>query len=69
MGLKSKPLDQVRQSVPVHEVTREDVVRININVPESLRQRWKMAAVKERRPMTELIVESMSAYLDTHLSK
>lgn len=69
MGLKSKPLDQVRASVPVHEVTREDVVRININVPESLRQKWKMASVQEKRPMTDMIIEAMSVYLDTHLSK
>lgn len=69
MGLKSKPLDQVRTSVPVHEVTREDVVRININVPESLRQQWKMASVQARKPMTDMIIESMSIYLNTHLNK
>lgn len=69
MGLKSKPLDQVRASVPVHEVTREDVVRININVPESLRQQWKMASVQARKPMTDMIIESMSIYLNTHLNK
>ena len=69
MGLKSKPLDQVRESIPVDEVTREDVVRININVPESLRQRWKIAAVRAKRPMTDIIIDAMSLYLDTHVSK
>lgn len=69
MGLKSKPLDQVRASVPVHEVTREDVVRININVPESLRQQWKIASVQAKKPMTDMIIESMSIYLNTHMSK
>jgi hypothetical protein len=69
MGLKSKPLDQLRESIPVDEVTREDIVRININVPESLRQRWKIAAVQEKRPMTDIIIDAMSLYLDTHMSK
>ena len=69
MGLKSKPLDKVRASVPVHEVTREDVVRININVPESLRQQWKIASVQAKKPMTDMIIESMSIYLNTHMSK
>jgi len=69
MGLKSKPLDQVRASVPVHEVTREDVVRININVPESLRQKWKMASVQKKKPMTDMIIDAMSIYLNTHMSK
>ena len=69
MGRKSKPLDQVRASVPVHEVTREDVVRININVPESLRQQWKIASVKAKKPMTDMIIEAMSIYLNTHRCK
>ena len=69
MGLKSKQLDQLRESIPVDEVTKEDVVRINLNVPESLRQRWKIAAVHEKRPMTDIIVDAMSLYLDTHVSK
>ncbi len=69
MGLKSKSLDQVRASVPVHEVTREDTVRININVPESLRQHWKLASVRAKKPMTDMIIEAMSIYLNTHMSK
>jgi hypothetical protein len=69
MGLKSKPLSQVRADVPVHEVTKEDVVRINLNVPESLRQQWKIAAVKAKMPLTDMIIESMSIYLNTQMSK
>ena len=69
MGLKSKPLDQVRQSIPIDEVTREEVVRININVSESTRQRWKMAALNEKRPMTYIIIQAMGSYLNTHVSK
>ena len=68
MGLKSKPLSQVRPDVPVQQVTKEDVTRVNINVPSSVRQRWKMAAVKQDRPLTDLIVEAMSVYLSTHES-
>ncbi len=69
MGLKSKPLDQLRESIPVDEVTKEDIVRININVSESTRQRWKMAALNEKRPMTDIIIQAMGSYLNTHVSK
>jgi hypothetical protein len=69
MGLKSKPLDKVRSDVPVHEVTKEDVARINLNVPESMRQQWKIAAVHAKRPLTDMIIEAMSIYLNTHRSK
>jgi hypothetical protein len=64
--MKSKPLDQVRSDVPI---VKEEIVRVNINVPESVRQAWKIAAVKSKKPMTELIIDAMSAYLNTHMSK
>jgi hypothetical protein len=69
MGLKSKSLDLVRPSVPVHEVTKEDMVRINMNVPKSVRQNWKFAALERDLPMTDLIIEAMNTYLSKDISK
>lgn len=69
VGLKSKPLERVRKDVPIHDVTREDVGRVNINVPLSLRKRWKTAAVQADRSMSEMIIEAMNKYLDTQMSK
>ncbi len=69
VGLKSKPLERVRQDVPIQDVTREDVGRVNINVPLSLRKRWKTAAVQADRSMSEMIIEAMNKYLDTQMSK
>jgi hypothetical protein len=69
MGLKSKPLDKVRPDVPVDEVTRETIGRVNINVPLSVRKRWKTAAVQADRPMSDMIIEAMNAYLDTQLNR
>lgn len=63
MALKSKPLEQVRSDVPVHEVSREDMVRVNLLVPASLRKEWKSAALREDKTLTELITESMQARL------
>lgn len=69
MGLKSKPLDLVRKDVPVGEVTKEEMVRVNINVPDSTRQAWKMASVTAKKPVTDMIIEAMSKYLHTHKLK
>ena len=69
MALKSKPLDQVRSDVPVHEVTKEDVVRVNINVPASVRRHWKTFAAQNDKQITDLIIEAMSIYIPTHTSK
>ncbi len=66
MGLKSKPLEKVRDDVPVEAVTKEEVVRININVPASVRQRWKMVAVRQDIALTDLVVTAVSEYLNTH---
>lgn len=69
MALKSKPLDQVRADVPLEMVFKEEIGRININVPITLRKRWKTAAAQANRPMTDMIVEAMNIYLNTHMSK
>ena len=63
MALKSKPLSAVRADVPVHEVSREELVRINFQVPESVRHAWKGAALQERKTLTEVIIEQMSAWV------
>jgi hypothetical protein len=59
MALKSKPLEEVRPDVPVHEVSREDMVRVNLLVPASVRKQWKSAALSEDKTLTELILEAM----------
>jgi len=69
MALTSKPLDRVRPDVPVNEVSREDQVRINLNVPESVRKRWKMAAIEAGCSLSDLIIEAMDQHLDSRRKK
>ena len=69
VGLKSKSLDKVRDDVPVRDVTREAVGRININVPLSLRRQWKTAAAQADRTLSDIIIEAMSNYLKAPESK
>jgi hypothetical protein len=60
MGLKSKPLDQVRKDVPVHEVMKDELSRVNLVIPESTKRSWKQASLNSGRSMTDLIVEAMA---------
>ena len=69
MGLKSKPLSQVRADVPVADVSREELARINLNVPVSVRKAWKEAALREDTTLSELIIKAMSKHLNTQMSK
>lgn len=62
MSLKSKPLDQVRPLPAVTVLEQEAMVRINLNVPESVRHQWKMAALQQKLTLTELIIKEMSKY-------
>lgn len=64
VGLKSKPLDDVRSDVPVQAVTQEEVTRININVPLSTRKLWKTTAAQEDITLGELITNAMKMYLN-----
>ena len=63
MALKSKKLDEVRSSIPVDNVTQEQIVRINLNVPKSTRARRKSEAAGQGRPLAELIIDSVEAHL------
>ena len=63
MALKSKPLETVRKDVPVHEVVREDMVRINFLVPASVRKAWKTAALRADLTVTDLITLAVADYL------
>lgn len=65
MGLTSKPLEKVRPDVPTAEVVSEEVGRVNINVPVSVRTRWKIAAARANRPMSDMIIEAMNSYIET----
>ena len=65
MGLKSKPLSTVRQlgDVTLAEVSRAELVRINLNVPKPVRKQWKAAALRVDKTLTDIIIEAMDAYL------
>ena len=69
MGLKSKSLDAVRADVPVEEVTKSEVVRVNLNVPKNIRDNWKILAVQRDTDVTTMILDAMSIYTNTHKSK
>ncbi|MET3109335.1 hypothetical protein AAKU58_004187 [Oxalobacteraceae bacterium GrIS 1.18] len=62
MSLKSKPLSNVRDLPAVSVLMEEEQVRINLNVAKSLRNKWKSAALKREKTMTELILEAMKIY-------
>lgn len=62
MALKSKPLDQVRPTVPVAAAAQEEMVRVNLNVPKSTRTAWKAAALRQGMTLGELVNEAMSKY-------
>ncbi|GEM_PF-2530607 len=62
MSLKSKSLSNVRDLPAVSVLTEEDQVRINLNVSKSIRNKWKAAALKREKTMTELVLESMKIY-------
>ena len=61
MALKSKPLESVREDVPVREVTQEEMVRVNILVPASVRRTWKTEAAAHDTTITDLILAAMAA--------
>jgi hypothetical protein len=63
MAITAKPINQVRESLPVHLVTRDDMVRVNILVPARIRQEWKVAVAKEGRTVTDVLIALMNDHV------
>ena len=68
MALRAKTnrREHSAKEAALEEVAKEEMVRLNFNVPVSLRQRLKLQAVKEAREMSEIMTELLEAYLDKH---
>jgi hypothetical protein len=59
MALKGKSLDKVRSTVPVDEVVKDEVVKFNMNIPKSVRTKWRKLSIEKDRTMTDLMIEAM----------
>lgn len=54
------------KTVALAEVSEEPTVRLNVNVPESLHRDFKLAAIRERVGMSELVIGWMKKYVKQH---
>lgn len=60
MALITKPVSQVKLTIPASLAAADDMVRVNINVSKATRNAWKMRAIQKNMTLTELILEAMS---------
>ena len=66
MALTVKPLNKVRESVPVKEVAKPsqaELVRVNLEVEKETRQHWRMEAIKRGLSLKEQIQQAMELHL------
>lgn len=66
MALIVKPLNKVRESVPVKEVSNHsqgELVRVNLEVEKETRQQWRIEAIKRGLSLKELIRQAMDSHL------
>ena len=67
LGLKTKPLSEVRAGVPTAAAAQGELVRINFLVPPATRTAWKKLALDKGVTMQQLIIDSMSVYFNTSM--
>lgn len=46
--------------------SREDMQRLNMEIPKALHKRLKLKAIYEDRTVTDLVLQAVSDYLNTH---
>lgn len=61
--VKSKPLDQVRSTVPVEQVATGEQVRFNLIIDKATRKEWKTAAAERETTVADMLRAAMNEYL------
>jgi hypothetical protein len=65
-GKGDKPTDRDDKDELVKDAAQEDQVRLNADVPKSLRKRVQIQAAKEERNIREVVIDAMEEYLSEH---
>lgn len=68
MALKVKALTEARKDIPLHEVTREDIVHVNVLAPAKMRQEWKVAGAQLNMTVSDMVKAAMADYLAKRLN-
>jgi len=64
-----KPTERQNTEELVEDAAQEDQVRLNADVPKSLRTRVQIQAAREDRSIRELVIDAMTEYLSNHSSE
>lgn len=62
MALKTKPLSEVRATVPAASAAQGELVRINFLVPSDVRIAWKKLALDKGVTLQQLIIDKMNQH-------
>jgi len=71
MGLPSRGTKPTQREDPedmIEDAGQEDQVRLNADVPESLRTQIQIQAAKEKRPIRIIVIDAMNEYYNTDCS-
>lgn len=66
MALTVKPLEKVRETVPVDQVSKlssDELVRVNLQVDKETRIRWHTEAMKRDISLKDLIQHAVESYI------
>jgi hypothetical protein len=64
-GKGDKPTDRDTDELR-EDAAQEDQVRLNADVPRSLRKRVQMQSVTEERNIREVVIDAVEEYLERH---
>lgn len=63
-GKGDKPTERGDTDELVEDATQEDQVRLNADVPKSLRKEVQIQAAKEERNIREVVIDAVKEYLE-----
>ncbi len=65
-GKGDKPTNRDDKDELVEDAAQEDQVRLNADVPKSLRKQVQIQAAKEERNIRDVLIDAVEEYLSEH---
>jgi hypothetical protein len=65
-GKGDKPTNRDDKDELVEDAAQEDQVRLNADVPKSLRKKVQIQAAKEERNIRDVVIDAVEEYLSEH---
>ena len=66
MALKTKPVEDVRKTVPLRMIESEGNVQLNVEIPKQMRKALKVASAEREMTINAIVIQAIARELGSY---